>query len=422
MEPEWRHRSISLQTRKVLTMNSSNISTKERSLTPGYGFIQAFYWMAYAASTSYTSIYLLDAGFSNTQIGILIALVSLISAFLQPVIASYADQPTSPSLKIIVTALSVLFTTLASILLVSGKRFAPLIILCYGGLIMINLLLMPLISAIGMEPINQGKKLNFGLARGCGSVAFAIATYILGIVVAATGTFAAPVGAISFSLLLIFVVNRFPFKKAAGPETVAASKTKEKSGLLSNLLYFFEHYRSFCFVLVGYVFICACHMLLNNFLYQILSPLGGDSADAGTAMSLAAMSELPTMFFFGYFLEKAQPATWYKISTVFFVVKALASLFVPSVPVFFCVQLLTVGAWALMAVSSVYYVNSVMEKQDAVKGQACMTMAFTFGNVISALIGGPMIDLWGIRTLIMFSILMGTIGMVIIWSNIKTKK
>ncbi len=403
-------------------MKSLNTPAKERSLTSGYGFIQAFFWMAYASSTSYTSIYLLDAGFSNTQIGILIALVSLISACLQPVIASYADKPTSPSLKFIVITGSTLFITLASILLLTGKRFATVIILCYGGLIMINLVLMPLISALGMGPINQGKKLNFGLARGCGSVAFAIATYILGIVVTAFGTFAAPVSAILFSLLLIFVVKRFPFKKATIAETDAASETKKRSNVFANLKYFFDHYRSFCFVLVGYVFICACHMLLNNFIYQILSSIGGDSADAGTAMSLAAMSELPTMFFFGYLLKKASAATWYKISTVFFVAKALASLFAPNVIAYYGVQLMTCGAWALIAVASVYYVNSVMDKQDAVKGQACMTMAFTLGNVISALIGGPMIDLWGIRTLLIFSIGMGVIGMVIVWSNIKTKQ
>ena len=76
-------------------MNQTTVSPAGRSLTPGYGFIHAFFWMAYAASTSYTSIYLLDAGFSNTQIGILIATVSLLSAFLQPATAAYADATSS---------------------------------------------------------------------------------------------------------------------------------------------------------------------------------------------------------------------------------------------------------------------------------------------------------------------------------------
>lgn len=407
--------------KKVSAMNDQTMPSGGRSLTPGYGFIHAFFWMAYAASTSYTSIYLLDAGFSNTQIGILIAAVSLLSAFLQPATASYADKPTSPSLKLIVIACCALFSALATILLFSGKRWGAVIIFCYGGLVMLNQLLIPLVNALGMQSINQGKNLNFGLARGCGSVAYAIATYIIGIAVTASGTYAAPFGAVLFSVLMILAVSRFPFEKVvtAGAET--NEDPKKKSSPLSSLLYFFEHYRSFCYVLIGYVCICTCHMLINNFIYQIIATKGGGSAEAGTAMSLAAMAELPTMFFFGYLLKKASAATWYKTSAVFFVIKALLSLFAPNVIAFYGVQLLACGAWALCTVSSVYFVNSVMDKQDAIKGQACMTMAFTLGNVVSALIGGPMIDRLGITSTLIFSTIMGTIGMVIIWSNIKSK-
>jgi len=403
-------------------MNQTTVSPAGRSLTPGYGFIHAVFWMAYAASTSYTSIYLLDAGFSNTQIGILIATVSLLSAFLQPATAAYADKPSSPSLKNIVIACCTIFSALAAILLISGKRSAAVIILCYGGLVMLNQLLIPLVNALGMQSINQGKKLNFGLARGCGSVAYAIATYIIGLAVTASGTFAAPLGAVLFSLLMILAVSRFPFEKVISAAANGTADAKKRSNPLSSLLYFFEHYRSFCYVLVGYVFICTCHMLMNNFTYQIIATKGGGSAEAGTAMSLAAMAELPTMFFFGYLLKKAHAATWYKTAAVFFVIKALGSLFAPNVLAFYGVQLLACGAWALNTVSSVYYVNSVMDKQDAIKGQACMTMAFTLGNVVSALIGGPMIDHLGITATLIFATVMGAIGMVIIWSNVKTPK
>ena len=89
---------------------------------------------------------------------------------------------------------------------------------------------------------------------------------------------------------------------------------------------------------------------------------------------------------------------------------------------FYAVQLLQMFAWALNTVSSVYYVNSVMDRQDAVKGQACMSMAFTLGNVISALTGSILIDHLGIYTTIHFASVMGIIGMIIIWINIPSKK
>ena len=52
-------------------------------LTARYGLIHGAYWMAYAAVSGYASLYLLDLGFSNGTIGILIALAGILSALLQ---------------------------------------------------------------------------------------------------------------------------------------------------------------------------------------------------------------------------------------------------------------------------------------------------------------------------------------------------
>ena len=396
-----------------------------KSLTLPYSFVHAFFWMSYAASNSYTSIYLLDAGFTNTQIGILIASVGLMSAFLQPVVASYADRPSSPSLKQILIVCCMIFTGMAGILLLSRRAFAPVTILCYGSLVMLNLLFIPLVNALGMQSLNQGKVLNFGFSRGIGSVAYAVAAYIIGLLVSISGTSAVPLYAAVLSLSMAAAVGYFPFQKQSQSDA-QQEPSKETSGqrqsLFGSLAYFFSRYRSFCYVLLGYVFSCTCHMLLSNFTFQIISSKGGGSAEAGTAMSLAAMAELPTMFLFAYMLKKLHAGAWFKIAAIFFVVKSVGSLWAPNVTTFYAVQLLQMFAWALNTVSSVYYVNSVMDRQDAVKGQACMSMAFTLGNVFSALAGGILIDHAGIYTTIHFATVMGVIGMIITWVNIPSKK
>ena len=74
-------------------------SSKQKNLTGPYACIQALYWMYFAAIMSFSGFFLLDGGFSNTQIGIIAAAAGIISALLQPVLASYADRPDSPSLK-----------------------------------------------------------------------------------------------------------------------------------------------------------------------------------------------------------------------------------------------------------------------------------------------------------------------------------
>ncbi|MFR1516072.1 MAG: hypothetical protein ACLSTT_01955 [Evtepia gabavorous] len=47
---------------------------KPRFLTSHYAWIQGCYWMAYCILLSFSSVYLLDQGFSNTQIGLLLGL------------------------------------------------------------------------------------------------------------------------------------------------------------------------------------------------------------------------------------------------------------------------------------------------------------------------------------------------------------
>ena len=69
-----------------------------------YSGIQGFFWINFAALLGYTSPYLLEAGFDNTTIGIIVAAAGLISAVLQPALATYADHPKSPSLKQMILA------------------------------------------------------------------------------------------------------------------------------------------------------------------------------------------------------------------------------------------------------------------------------------------------------------------------------
>ena len=70
--------------------------------------------------------------------------------------------------------------------------------------------------------------------------------------------------------------------------------------------------------------------------------------------------------------------------------------------------------WALIAVSSVYYVNSIMDAQDAIKGQAYLTMTYTLGSVLASLLGGALIDKAGVNAMLIFGTAAAFIGMIIL--------
>ena len=215
-----------------------------------------------------------------------------------------------------------------------------------------------------MEVVNQGKKLNFGISRGIGSIAYAVAAYFLGLIVAKSGAGAIPISMIVTFAAVFFFTLRFSFQKGTHTEP---SANHEKTG---NPFIFFKKYPRFAVTLIGCCLIYISHIFLNSFTFQIVENIGGGSSEMGLSMSLAAIFELPTMFLFSRMLKKAPCDFWFKISGIFFMLKTLGTLLAPSIPAFYAVQIFQMLGWTLITVSSVYYVNAIMQKEDVIKGQA----------------------------------------------------
>lgn len=384
-------------------------SFNSKNLTAPYAAIQGLYWMYFAAIMSFSGFYLLSGGFTNTQIGIIAALAGILSAFLQPVLAGYADQPQSPSLKKLIQLMYIL-----QLILGIGLFFSHSLILTgllYGSSIALLQLLTPFINSLGMESINQGHALNFGLARGMGSVAYACICYVLGLITVKSGPFSIPASVTLLTLLTLGVLALFPFSRVSAVSSDTDVTNKKAT---SNPFIFFKKYKRFSLVLLGCIFIYLSHVLLNNFNFQIAQAKGGGSAEMGTASAIAAICELPTLFLFGYIIRKFRCDILIKIAGIFFTLKALCTLLAPGIPVFYGVQVFQMLGWGLMTAASVYYVNAIMEPEDVIKGQAYFTMAYTLGSVLASLLGGALIDVAGVHSMLLFATISAFIGALIV--------
>ena len=158
------------------------------------------------------------------------------------------------------------------------------------------------------------------------------------------------------------------------------------------------------------------HMILNNFTFQIIQSKGGGSMEMGVTTALAAFWEIPTMFCFGMMTRRVRCDTWLRLSGFFFALKAVLSWLVPTVELFYAIQVLQMLAWALISVSSVYYVNAIMDTADAVKGQSYLTMTFTLGSVLGALAGGQLLDVMGVDTVLIFISVVTLTGMAVVFA------
>lgn len=385
-------------------------STQPSNLTPRYSCIQFFFWIVFVTLANFASVFLLNTGFTNTQIGIIIALAGVVSALLQPTVASYADKNSSPSLKKICIFISLIALVLSAFLLFYTRS-----LLCtgifYGSCFVLIQLLTPMVNSLGMESLNQGKKLNFGIGRGMGSLSAAVIASTLGILVDRFGIKAIPVSISIGLLLFLFSLWIFPFRKV--PKERQQNLTAAEKAPGSGALYFFRKYKKFTIVLLGSIMVYVSHVLINSFAYQVIVEKGGSSTDMGIAMALAAIIELPTMFLFGYMQKKIRCDIWFRSCGIFFALKTLFSLLAPNMTVYYIIQIFQAFGWALISVSSVYYVNSIMEPQDVIKGQAYFTMTYTIGTVLGALLGGWLIDLAGVSAMLIFGTAAASIGAVL---------
>ena len=369
-------------------------------LTARYGLIHGAYWASYAAIAAYVNLYLLEMGFSSGAIGVLIALAGLLSALLQPLAASYADRETSPNLKTINLAVALL-GLLFSLGLLAFHENKVASLLFYGGCLALLQLQTPLVNGLGVTSINCGCKLNYGVSKSASSVTYALMCLVLGRITAVQGGRPVPWAIVLSTGLFLLALALYPAQRA--PRAADAPKGAEGAA-------FFRKYPRFTGVLLGCILLYISHVFLNSFTLQVIRAKGGDSSHMGLSMAIAALSEIPTMLLFTKMLRKKSSGFYIRLTGFFFLLKAAGSWLAPNVTVYYIFQATQIGAWALIAIASVYYVNAIMEPQDAVKGQAYFTAAYTLANVFGAPLGGRLIDTLGVNAMLLLGTLCAALG------------
>lgn len=380
-----------------------------KDLTVRYAAIQSFYWMGFATISGFASMFLLGMGFNNTHIGLIMAVSGIISAIVQPLAATLAESGGRINLKSLLYGISGLVATLGAGLIglcVLGGH-AILTGLLYGTCLLLLQLALPLINAAGTNALNRGQRLNWGLARGMGSVAYAVIACILGILTSRLGNATVPAMIVFCFGGLTACLTAFPFITGETPGE------KAPKGAATPLA-FFQKYSRFAVLLIGAVLIYTGHVVLNSFTFQIIQSKGGGSGEMGVAAALSACWELPTMFCFAFMVRQIRCDVWIRVSGFFFTLKAAASWLAPNIPIFLGVQAFQMLGFGLLTVASVHYINLVMHEEDAIKGQAYFTMTYTLGSVLGSVIGGVMLDRLGVNTLLICSSCVSLAGSLIL--------
>ena len=370
---------------------------REHGHTIRYSLINFSLYILAVNGFGFASFYLVNNGFDNFGSGLVIAGAQVAAVILMPLVGRLADRKNRFSIPVILGILAGFALISAAMLLLkvesrpvlTGMFFAFITVSCY--------LMIPQVNALCMFYVNRGVSIDFGIARGIGSLAYALGSMVVGYFSAddRLGPKFVPMAVMAASIMILvamLIFRRLAGQIASDPVENAVETPEKASGVLTAFL---KKYHRFVILLGGITLIFVSHNVLTNYTYQLCVSIGGGATESGIANGIAAAAELPVMFLFSLLLKRFKPENMIKVSCLFFCLKALVAgiaLTLGSVALLYGAMVLQMFGYGLFIPASVYYTNTAVGESDLTTGQSAMVMTNTLGGVLGSLLGGFLLD------------------------------
>lgn len=383
------------------------------AVTFHYMLITGGFWMGFCVLTAYAAVYLQGIGFSNSELGIILALGNVGGALLSSVLGARIDR--NRKLRH-ATVVNVLLAVQAALLV--SLALHPVHDLFAAACYVLYMTTVLPVNAVNLDlcvRLERAKApLNFGLARSMGSGAFVVLSTLLGILTKAAdnGHLLIPYAGMAV-VLFQFFGNRLADRDLRQAEASAppeAIVTRERS---SSFIEFIRNNGRFCLMLFGTIILFTAHNMDGNFLINEVRNLGGDEAIMGYVAAFTAIVEMPVMIFASFLMKKWETVKYIRLSFVFFFLKILAYALAPNIPLFFAARLLQAPSYALYTVLIVSYADSRVAAKDSAKAQSLAFSMTTVGSVLASLLGGAMFDTAGVRTTMLIAAAVTFAGMLV---------
>lgn len=350
------------------------------------------FYVSNAAVFSYLAVYLYSLGYSDAEVGIITATNSAISIIAGPLWGMLADRWRSTVKALLICGVigGVLYALvpLSAEAKIAGMSIVPILIPI--ALFFRN----PTTSLIDNIFLRESEnhKLNYGIMRAAGSLSFAIAALIFGVVVPKTGseiTFYVALVMLIPAMLLVANVSRGGTKEGGA----RAMSFKEM-----NFGELFRNHR-----LVTYMFLSATMTLTlycgGTFLPRLLEAINVEGERVGLVMGAKAFVEVPFIVLLPV-LRKHFKLEW--------IIAAAGVLFTAQAVIFatasgfwhiFVGALVFDGIGAgLYYAASATYVFSLAPDHLKATAQACFGAMSSLSGVVGNLVGGMVSNAFGVQS------------------------
>ncbi|MDD5832676.1 MAG: MFS transporter [Clostridiales bacterium] len=390
------------------------VITADKKANLAYTLVNIFYYGIYAFIFLYLSIYMLEHGFDNSEIGVVMSSGFIFAAITQQILANFADKAKRITVcQILILGFIFIALINAGLLTMKGKN--PVIGVLYCLQIVLIMGIQPCLNALNFQLQNYKYQMNFGVARSMGSVSYAVASSVIGQLLPILGTPMLQYGIIGLGICVILLLGAIDIrlKMVKSIRLPGSDDAAEKKKSIS-YIQFIRKYSRFMWFIAGSTLIYYCFATLNNFMFQVMQPLGGTSAEYGNVQGMKAFLELFPMILSLALASRFGIDRLIKISAFCFFLRSLTTMLAGSIAQIYASTLLQLTSYGVYAPITVYLVAELFDKEDSVKGQSLLTLSYALGCVIASAAGGFLLTSFGPKVLLAVSTAAAGIGTIII--------
>lgn len=387
---------------------------KKHRLTLQFSLLQGAIWGTYGLVFSYANPFMTEKlGLTDTLAGIVLCIATALSCLLQPLLTTLAEKTRlSPRRVLLCSGTIMALCGVGALLPGLGTLEVTTLFAVICALLQIN---PAFANALSMEVIRGGEEINFAMTRGVGSICFGIGVRVTPLLIAAMGMNGVPVGAVAVSLLLLVNVFFLPENRMS-----AATEKKAPAGGL------FRENPKFIFLLAGIALLFVGHNIVSNCMFRIAQARLHEGADEGmitsvqgTALMIAALVELPTMFLFHRVAKRIRCDAMVIVSCSFMCIRLALMYVLPGSVGLYVAQCVQMLGFALFTVSTIYYVGETVSRQNVVRGQTCLGTANSVGSLLACALGGSLIDAVGVNRMLLICFGISVLGLLLAVLSLK---
>lgn len=365
-----------------------------------YNILTFCYYVVMCSFAGFVAVFLQYKGVSNTQIGLVTGTGCVASIFGAPFFSNLIIKKDNLTVK---KMIYIVYSILCFFFV--GLVFLPLpvmiVIIMYTLLHTIYLSSMPFLQMMASDYLQAGIDVDFGVARGLGSTAWALTSLSLGFLI----DYFSPT-ILAYVMILFVCLTFFLLRKM--PEAQEGDHTKKQRGSIFSIII---KYPVFSVSLLGMGFMLAAATSLGTYLINIVKNIGGDTSFFGIAVFLMALSEMPVMAISTKLMSRFKSINLIAFAAICYVLRNYIICLAPNIFVLCCGMLLQGVSFGLLTAVFMYYVIFNLASEDQTNGQTLIIMLTTgFGSMIGNLLGGILQDSFGLGAMYMFVYIMTILG------------